>query len=172
MKRRLINIVAVASLMLCLATVALWVRSYWIYDSIEWMSDYRQRFVACRGGRVLLQVNHGPSGSDKSEPLTRDSYTMTVRDTRDMGRPWRFGGFWVENLSFAPSPSHPAWLPYTDIVVPLYAVVILSLVMPGIALRGMIRRRSSGAIAPTGDAVEPRRAGSSGTNMPPASAAA
>ena len=166
MKRRFINIAAWVSLAVCLATVALWVRSYWYYDSVEWMSDYRQRFIACRGGRVLVQLNHGPSGSTKSEPITRDSYKMNVRDSRDMGRPWRFGGFWVENLSFAPSQSRPAWLPYTDVVVPLYAVVIVTLVIPGVAVLGMVRRRTGDAIFHPPKTSEPTRAPNSGTNIP------
>ena len=55
MRRKLLSIAAAFSLLLCTATLALWVRSYWICDSLEWVSRHRTRFVACKGGRVLLQ---------------------------------------------------------------------------------------------------------------------
>jgi hypothetical protein len=34
--RRLATLAAVASLLLCVATLALWVRSYWVADSVDW----------------------------------------------------------------------------------------------------------------------------------------
>lgn len=41
-RRRLFNFAAAVSLLLCLATVVLWVRSYWRLDdvSLRWHSDY------------------------------------------------------------------------------------------------------------------------------------
>lgn len=147
MKRKMFSISVAMSLLLCIGAGALWARSYWINDSFEWMSHYRQRFIACNGGRLLLQINHGPSGRNESEPVTHYAYVMKPRDVHDLGRPWRFAGFWIENLSFAPSDSHSAWLPYTDIVVPLYAAVIIFSVMPGIWLFKTIRRRKRGRLA-------------------------
>jgi hypothetical protein len=35
-KRRLVTLAAAASLLLCIATLALWVRSYWVGYSVEW----------------------------------------------------------------------------------------------------------------------------------------
>jgi hypothetical protein len=143
MMRRLFTISAVVSLLVCLGTCALWARSYWISDSLEWKSHFQLRFIGCIGGRVLFQVNHGPSGTNESAPVTHDAYTLRPRDHYDLGRPWRFAGFWIENLSFAPSETHSAWLPYTDIVVPLYAVALLTLVTPTWWLLKTIRRRKS-----------------------------
>jgi hypothetical protein len=44
-KRRLVTLAGVASLLLCVATVALWVRSYWRFDKFTrlFVRDYRYR---------------------------------------------------------------------------------------------------------------------------------
>lgn len=43
MKRRWFNIVTVCTLLLCLAFVVLWVRSYWVTDIIEHTTPYTER---------------------------------------------------------------------------------------------------------------------------------
>jgi hypothetical protein len=40
MKRRLLNLAAAVSLVLFLATVGLWVRSYWVGDNVSWSSSH------------------------------------------------------------------------------------------------------------------------------------
>jgi hypothetical protein len=140
-RRRLFKLATVLSLVLLVATVAMWVRSYWISDSFEWVSHYRTRFIAISGGRVLLQVNHGPSGNQEFSAVDHYAYVKKANETAGVGRPWRFGGFWIENLSFAPRGSRSAWLPYTDFVVPLYAVILVSLILPGVMLRRGARER-------------------------------
>jgi hypothetical protein len=131
-RRRLFDFVAIVSLLLCLATVALWVRSYWRYDNLEWASEYRTRFVASEGGRVLVQVNHGSHGKTRFMPVEYCCSVIDARHPDTMGRPWRFGGFWIENLTFYPQGSAP--IPYTDVVVPLWAAMALFLVLPGMRL--------------------------------------
>jgi hypothetical protein len=39
MIRRLLTFASALSLLLCMATVVLWVRSYWVHDSIEYLHD-------------------------------------------------------------------------------------------------------------------------------------
>ena len=36
MTRRLLNFLTALSLLLCVAVVALWVRSYWVSDEVRW----------------------------------------------------------------------------------------------------------------------------------------
>ena len=36
MKRRLLNLLTALSLVLCVAVLALWVRSHWVRDTVEW----------------------------------------------------------------------------------------------------------------------------------------
>jgi hypothetical protein len=42
MWRRLLNLATAVSMVLCLATAVLWVRSYWIYDELSWNQRSRQ----------------------------------------------------------------------------------------------------------------------------------
>ena len=72
--------------------------------------------------------------------MTHDAELHRPGQRADLGRPWRFAGFWIENLSFPGSGSRPG-VPYTDIVVPLYALVLASLVGPIMWLLKTIRRR-------------------------------
>jgi hypothetical protein len=59
--RRLVRILqhgaAALSLLLCVATVALWVRSYWVSDAIHWWHPTRRVYysVASARGRVACQ---------------------------------------------------------------------------------------------------------------------
>jgi len=39
MKRRLLNLLTAASLLLCVAACVLWVRSYWVQDTFEWNAN-------------------------------------------------------------------------------------------------------------------------------------
>jgi hypothetical protein len=62
MRRRIFTFSSVISLLLCLATVALWVRSYWFVDFVAWRSSslqsgdvvYRHWVLSsCEGGACL-----------------------------------------------------------------------------------------------------------------------
>ena len=63
MRRRLFNLAAAVSLALCVATAALWVRSYWRRDSVQWARYVRETEVARHeeegGYQHLLVVEHG-----------------------------------------------------------------------------------------------------------------
>ena len=42
MKRRLLNLLTILSLLLCVAAVALWIRSYWAGDELQWNRERRE----------------------------------------------------------------------------------------------------------------------------------
>jgi hypothetical protein len=53
MKRRLLNFLTLLSLLLCVAVVALWVRSYWAVDIVKVGSGRLHK--ASGGGGVMLE---------------------------------------------------------------------------------------------------------------------
>src|SRR5205814_7612663 len=106
---------------------------------VERTSRDRTRFVASKSGRVLVQVNHGPHGTMPFKPVEYCASAIQARDHQGMGRPWRFGGFWLENLTFHPAAQAP--IPYTDVIVPLYAVAALLLPLPAIWLYRLVKSR-------------------------------
>jgi hypothetical protein len=56
MKRRLIIVLAAASLLLCLATAALWVRSYWARDSLN-IPPSQWLWASSDSGRIGIIVD-------------------------------------------------------------------------------------------------------------------
>jgi hypothetical protein len=40
-KRPVFTILSALSLLLCVAVVVLWVRSYWVSDALVWLNGYR-----------------------------------------------------------------------------------------------------------------------------------
>ena len=69
--RRLLNFLTALSLLLCAATAALWVRSYWVGDRLEWnrerrethVHDWWQTSLASECGGLSLYHRHGTETS-------------------------------------------------------------------------------------------------------------
>ena len=60
MKRRLLNITAVLSLLLLLATVGLWVDGYWNLSFVTWNADDYGMTVVSHGDSLLFSLVDGP----------------------------------------------------------------------------------------------------------------
>jgi hypothetical protein len=61
MKSRLLNVATILSLLLCLATVGMWVRSYWMMDTHVWQRP---------GGKVLWMSSEGGTAVVVWPPMT------------------------------------------------------------------------------------------------------
>ena len=90
-RRRLINVLAVLSLLLCLAASAMWVRSYYGSDALEWCRvadwpdhlDQKSARLASAGGEIAFQWTRGSySGcfSDFSENYRRIAAVRRYHD--------------------------------------------------------------------------------------------
>jgi hypothetical protein len=115
MKHRLFTILSAVSLLLCVATCVLWVRSYWLSDQLAW--GYRS--IESAQGYVMLGISRF-SGLDGS--VRNDSHAMRYarrpahakypdwetsiifleglinHDTGERNFGWERGGFaWYEN---------------------------------------------------------------------------
>ena len=128
MKRRLLNLLTALSLLLCVAVVALWVRSYWRYYAWEWETRTGRACVdSFRGylsaGRVDVQpasMTGIPRGYlVYSEPAARVEATVPKPN-------WSFGvirGRWFDQ---------PGGVTMMDVRVPHWLVALAAGVAPGI----------------------------------------
>jgi hypothetical protein len=102
-KRRLVTLAAAASLVLCVATMALWVRSYFIAD--EWYDSRPDRYDSAWSLRGIIFIQHTTLQSEPVAPLgvhyssdrltppppsgrARSPDPGTVRDLRFLGFQW------------------------------------------------------------------------------------
>ena len=89
MKRRLLNLLTALSLLLCVAVVVLWVRSYWRGHSVSWL----------RPLRGALRSNHQIASSSGS--------LMYIRELDRFTRPPDTDGRGKLGLSLQPLPATP-----------------------------------------------------------------
>src|SRR5688500_7111044 len=59
MRRRLFNLAAALSLLLCVAVCVVWVRSYWFTDQLFWWRIDGMRAVGSARGYGVIQLNLG-----------------------------------------------------------------------------------------------------------------
>jgi hypothetical protein len=138
MKRRLLNLLTVLSLLLCVATVALWVRSYWTTQflffftenrrdlqliiatgriSVEWSTPEGKSLIA--GGVPGLRAATGPAFDYRTKVDRAGSLGRT-----DIRRRWDGAGFsWFSDASDA---GQWWWL-----TIPCWAIT-LGAGMPGV----------------------------------------
>jgi hypothetical protein len=95
MRRRIFNVFAAGSALLCLAITALWIRSYHVSEGV-WLARHLHSFSAFSNwGRVTINVSHDDPFPDQpwtysraqaSDRFPTIGYRMAKRD-------WRFWGF-------------------------------------------------------------------------------
>jgi len=150
-KRRLFNVLAAVSLVLCMATAAMWVRSEWYGDRMDcnFAGTCRLSIETVPGGiSSLLDVLwDDPNPPPRSIGLnsTRWGSPVYTRPGSIMGRrqigtvqpwilPWVHHGFAAWHKQW--SSTHAQYA----IALPLWFVVLVTLVLPLLATRAAIRR--------------------------------
>ncbi len=144
-RRRLFAGLTILSLVLCLATVALWVRSYWRSDTLYRFSSDAQSAQAfgmwSRFGELALWANHYPAGlyglkqgwDFRTRHSSADETIATFPSNFPQRRSAHFLGF-----GFAHQSS-----PYrADVyVAPHWSLALLFAALPAVRLRSMLRTR-------------------------------
>jgi hypothetical protein len=146
-KRRLLTLAAAASLLLCVPTVALWVRSYFISDG--WMDSRADRVTMAWSERGTIFLQHTTRLSGRVATPVRAHRTRwelppvsgtpipepgTVRD-------WKFLGFhWFISIGGSATASGGVLMtpPRWTVGIPLWCVAVLSALLP---LRWLLRIR-------------------------------
>jgi hypothetical protein len=153
--RRLLTLAAVASLVLCVATVALWVRSYCRADVIGYQSHGERRLGVVRIRVSWIHSNVGElafvaetiamaSGSaptdSRWEYVTRaagreGTLAASTRDFVGVSSDW-FGGFGFARASGRADP------PVRGLCLPHWFVALIFAVLPVVRLRSSLRSRT------------------------------
>src|SRR5947207_1160468 len=89
MTRRLINLLTALSLLLCIAAVALWVRSYWHYDALGfWPAPTQPRVYGFISDSGTLFVASQADGGGGAQPRWLHSVAPASRQRRVKGARW------------------------------------------------------------------------------------
>ena len=159
--RILLTAVTVLSLLLCVAALALWVRSYWRGDRVDAVilgSEYRQTpgwmisVISGRGGfggsvshvtRYYADDDSWPKGlANWTSRRFRHTSVIPVYPKWAPGQSqWRRWGFqWTRHTLTAPD----SWAIQRSIVAPYWVVALATLVLPAFRLRRrLLLRRAS-----------------------------
>lgn len=136
----------VVSLVLCLSTMALWTRSYWWFDDLEWAPDEHHRWLfRSAEGRLYVQCAFtpgvffgGPSVELWSGNLSRAQYAFLPFD-------WQFAGFAYGHMSLNTKNNIAV---FRHLSVPHAVATGLFAILPAFAIRrGLHHRRASKRLA-------------------------
>jgi hypothetical protein len=162
MRRRLLNLLTLLSLLACVASAALWVRGRWTGDYVAWeratASGFRTErlvLVASSGGWLVVKVMHEdlPTFSEaEMKEVVQQFGTSRVPEGFSMGigrtvrPPSGWFGFYLdwrdELLAYRFVGVHRQGHRFTfELTVPLWLIVALSAVLPARKAIAIRRRR-------------------------------
>jgi hypothetical protein len=169
MTRRLLNLLTALSMLLCVAVVALWVRSYSGGDQLQRLRPTQKLRIISRSGRIGFERWVGPFDDDATFGATTGSSeepgadragppddTVTTRfgwsyngwpanDPPVFGNAWwnrvGFGAFRGETAITTASMSGPLWTGWlVSVTAPWWAVATATALLPSIRVARLIRR--------------------------------
>jgi len=132
MRRHLLNAIAALSLLLlCLATVSLWVRSYWVSDWISWSSDGPTNFniITGRGKFVLTKVTQTDGSSWQGRGWQRSG--QAPYDPIDAWQVWSTERLTIFNvITWGRRASSDGSTQSLTVMLPYWLVAILTFAFP------------------------------------------
>lgn len=151
MRRRLFTILSALSLILCLATATIWVRSYWQAQGVLLRSQSGTNrwhvLLGCIEGTVIFgaqTVKLPPQPGAGSSERTWE-WKWGVRMSSNIHFPkgswWHRRGFLWESTSGTFLTSSAGWLETWTLFVPGWLVTLLAATLPALWLRQPRRRR-------------------------------
>ena len=158
MNRRLVTLAAAVSLLLCVATVALWVRSYSRSDCIVYVGPSGHRGVQWAWGALIIGMDDGGSPRRQLEFISWGPPSAEMRV--GSGR-WSRLGFGYESVDAPPNvpPAVDAWMSANDqpvarvrvrrLAVPMWCVAALFSVLPIWKLVAIRSRRNRVGVCPS-----------------------
>jgi hypothetical protein len=171
MRRRLLSILTLLSLLLCVASAALWARGFWSGDYVAWqratadgLQTERRVMVASAHGRLSVEALHNslpPFTAEEMTELRQQSGGWPVRTGLEWGLgrtvrlPDGFFGLYEdwrdEPMQYRFAGFHRVGrLRQFDLTIPLWPVVALTAVLPARAALVRHRKRRSATRARQG----------------------
>jgi hypothetical protein len=129
MRRRLFTLASAVSLLLCVATAVLWVRSYFYCDEVEWFHGYQLLGAGSNLGKLSILWD-----------TVNFPYWRVTWYVRDPGRSFALHAFTGFGATFATTPDP---VTYRVLIVPHWFVVVVSGAIA--ALFGYLRYRKRNA---------------------------
>ncbi len=151
MKRYLFHILSAVSLLLCVAMVVLWVRSYSSYDVYSRSRDrFREpqltidtRGILTASGRLIFLRNHAELVISKEEEIRR--FGTTAEDNVSWGhRQQKASSFPIAQFGGDSSmrlAADSVGFPFTTVTIPFWLLTILLAVLPSMWAMTYSRRR-------------------------------
>jgi hypothetical protein len=148
LRRRLLDFLTILSLLLCLATVALWVRSYWRYDGVAHVSvsGDQQEVFESNYGELGHYSNH--FGRSMPELLTLPRWYSYTKPSDSNGGPSSFARQnqfvqfdWVPGFGYANYETSLNDYVYRSLWFPHWFPVLLFAILPALRLRSILRTR-------------------------------
>lgn len=166
MGRRALTSLMYLSPLLCVAAIVLWVRSYLVGDNLRFIrststdADFTRRDTSIRVGRGFASIVTSVSTTTHRDMVAHNMRPHNFNDVTEwtLDKPaHRVTEAWFSNQSRNPDKKHSGFsvlgfsvhraaaangLVGTDIIVPLWLVVLLSLMLPALWMR-RLRRESA-----------------------------
>lgn len=152
MWRKLLTIATVLSIALCVVTVALWVRCFFVFDHVAFDARGRSFLIWTPNRSFFVMVTSRPYRAPKWEtegPFNHIPFSQTLRPehrvaTNVLGKPHSYSwiGFHLTPTYYQPPYYENPGCWHTTLGVPFYALFAMTSALPASRLRAAMKRRA------------------------------
>jgi hypothetical protein len=145
-RRLLFTALSALSLLVCVVTLALWMRSYWVNDSFDWGRPTVRHSIGSNRGNIWwdrIDITKSPQASFSRGTGYDRHPAGAFNDT--FPPTWSFAGFAWRHAVFSLTPGSGA-VDTRNLRVPDWSIALAMLVLPGLWLmtRRLRNRRADG----------------------------
>ncbi|MDB5289449.1 MAG: hypothetical protein JWL69_690 [Phycisphaerales bacterium] len=139
MRRRAFTLLTGLSLLLCVATCGLWLRSYWYQDDVGRHTADRAMWVLLSWRGDLVAFHNTQVGLPRREPFWA-TYSGPVNDYTFGSVRWSLLGFAIRTSTGTGASENPFTFRTDYFLVPHWFPAALTIILPARQLRILIRR--------------------------------